>query len=742
MTVVVGRPTPRVEGRLKVTGQAIYSADIGLPGTLWGKVLRSPIMSGRIKSIDGSKAWQVPGVKAVITGQDVPGLRIGRCIYDTPVLADGRVRFIGEKVAAVAAETEEAAEQALDVIQVEYEEMEPLLDPVEAVKPDAPVLHPDLLAYRGLPVPVEKLSNVFAYLKWGKGDIEAGFRDADLIIENTFTTQVTHQSYLEPHACVVKADPSGSAEVWSCSKTPFAVRTQLSNCIGISKEKLVFHPTHIGGDFGGKGGFMDVPVAYFLSLKSGQPVKMVMDYSEELSAGNPRHPSIIKVKTGVKKDGTIVAHHLDFLFDSGAYASMKPAGYLIGASTCAGPYRIANCLIEERMVYTNKIPCGHMRAPGDPQGFFANESQMDIVARRVGIDPIDFKRKNMLRDGDETPTGGHISHIRGVEALDKALELSGYNKPKPKNVGRGLSFSEWSPSGGEGNVFVAIDEAGKVKVSSPVVDQGAGVLTVIVEVVGEELGVPADAIELMQLDSSVVPSDGGVGGSRATRVYGNASYEAGVKAREELVRLAAEKLGVRAEELELANGTVLHRAAKKKLTFADIVQANGAPIRVKGYYKSSEKTHDASVSAQIAEVHVDPETGQVTLRQMVSAHTTGKVINPLMHQGQIDGGVVFGLGYALTEEVQFDGGKILTTNFGEFKIPSIVDIPPLKTAVMESVPSGPGPYNSLAIGEVANVPVAAAVANAVHDACGARIMGLPITAEKVYAALKGKNNGH
>jgi carbon-monoxide dehydrogenase large subunit len=736
MTQVVGRPTPRVEGELKVTGAALYSADLKLPGILWGKVLRSPISYGRIKSIDAGKARQVAGVKAVITGQDVTGLRIGRCIYDTPVLADGLVRFIGEKVAAVAAETEEAAEQALDLIQVEYEEMEPVLDPQAAIGPDAPILHPDLLSYKGLPVPVEKPANVFAYLRWGKGDIDAGFQQADLIVENTFTTQVTHQAYLEPHACVVKADPSGGAEVWSCSKTPYAVRTQLSNCIGIAKEKLVFHPLQIGGDFGGKGGFMDLPVCYFLSLKSGQPVKMVMDYSEELTAGNPRHASIIKAKTGVKKDGRIVAHHLDFMFDSGAYGSMKPAGYLIGASTCAGPYRIANCLIEERMVYTNKIPCGHMRAPGDPQGFFANESQMDMVARRLGMDPAEFKRKNMLQDGDETPIGGHIHHIRGVEALEKAIELSGYKKPKLKNVGRGLSFSEWSPSGGEGSVFVKIDENGKVKVSSPVVDQGAGVLTVIVEVVGEELQVPAGEIELEQLDSSVVPSDGGVGGSRATRVYGNASYEAGVKAREELVAIAAQKLSVKPEELELVDGAVIHRKSKRKMTFAEIVRAKGSPVSVKGYYKSSEKSHDASVSAQIAEVHVDPETGQITLRQMVSAHTTGKVINPLMHQGQIDGGVVFGLGYALTEEVLFDGGKILTSNFGEFKIPNIQDIPPLKTSVMESVPHGPGPYNSLAIGEVANVPVAAAVANAVEDACGVRIRDLPVTAEKVYKALK------
>ena len=739
MMQVVGKPTPRIEGELKVTGKAQYSADLRLPGILWGKCLRSPIAYGRIKSVDTSKAWQVPGVKAVITGQDVTGLRIGRCIYDTPVLADGVVRFIGEKVAAVAAGSRVAADQALELIEVEYEELEPLLDPVEAAKSDAAVLHPDLLTYKGLPVPVEKLSNVFAYLRWGKGDLEEGFKQADLIVENSYTTQVTHQSYLEPHACVVKTDPSGGAEVWSCSKTPFAVRGQLSNCIGVPKEKLVFHPMHIGGDFGGKGGFMDVPVAYFLSKKSGQPVKMVMDYTEELTAGNPRHPSIIKIKTGVKKNGTIVAHHIDFLFDSGAYGSMKPAGYLIGASTCAGPYKIANCLIEERMVYTNKIPCGHMRAPGDPQGFFANESQLDIAARKLGMDPAEFKRKNMLKDGDETPIGGHISHIRGKEALDKALQLAGYNKPKPKNVGRGLSFSEWSPSGGEGNVFVTIEEDGHVKVISPVVDQGAGVFTVIVEVVGQELQIPAADIELKQVDSSIVPSDGGVGGSRATRVYGNASYEGGVKAREELFAFAAQALEVDPKELELDNGMVLHKMSKRKMSFADVVKFKGAPIYVRGYYKSTEKSHDASVSAQVAEVHVDPETGQVTLRNMVSAHTTGKVINPLMHQGQIDGGVVFGLGFALTEEVLFDNGKVTTSSFGEFKIPTIMDIPPLKTDVMENVPAGPGPYNSLAIGEVANTPTAAAVANAVADACGVRITDLPVTSEKVYRALKNRN---
>ena len=376
MTQVVGRPTPRVEGAQKVTGKAQYSADLKLPDTLWGRCLRSPIAYGRIKRIDTSQALSVPGVKAVITGQDVAGLRIGRCIYDTPVLADGVVRFIGEKVAAVAADTILAAEQALELIEVEYEELDPLLDPVAAAKPDAPVLHPDLLTYKGLPVPVESVSNVFAYLKWGKGNIEEGFKQADLIVENTFTTQVTHQSYLEPHACVVKTDASGGAEVWSCSKTPFAVRGQLSNCTGVAKEKLIFHPMHIGGDFGGKGGFMDVPVAYFLSKKSGQAVKMVMDYTEELTAGNPRHASIIKIKTGVKKNGTIVAHHIDFMFDSGAYASMKPAGYLIGASTCAGAIRWRASSASSRRSSSGSIP-----RSGAPAGVSRRCARWPAIAR-------------------------------------------------------------------------------------------------------------------------------------------------------------------------------------------------------------------------------------------------------------------------------------------------------------------------------------------------------------------------
>jgi carbon-monoxide dehydrogenase large subunit len=736
MAQVVGKPTPRVEGREKVTGGAIYTVDVALPGMLWGKVLRSPIPYGRIARIDTRKALEVPGVKAVVTGRDVAGKRIGRRIYDMPILADGVVRFIGEKVAAVAAETEDAAQDAVDLIEVEYEEMEPLTDPLDAMRPTAPLLHPDLLSYKGLPVKVETPSNVFAYLSWGKGDVEAGFRESEIVVENVFETQVVHQSYLEPHACVANSDLSGGAEIWACSKAPYGVREQLSNAVGVPKEKLVFHPVHIGGDFGGKGGSMDVPVCYFLSLKSGHPVKMIMDYGEELLAGNPRHASIIRVKTGVKKDGAILAHRMEFIFDSGAYGAMKPAGYLRGAGNCAGPYKMASCFIEERMVYTNKVPCGHMRAPGDPQGFFANESQMDIVARRLGMDPAEFRRKNLMRDGDVSPTGHKIEQIKTIEALDKAMALSGYRRPKAKNVGRGIAFAEWSPGGGEGTVFVKVDDRGTVTAASPVIEQGAGAFTVICEVVAEELKVSAAEVAIEHLDTRSVPSDGGVGGSRATRVYGNAAYEAAVKAREELVAAAAQRLGVAAGELALDEGSIVHRRTRRRLSFADAIKARGAPIHVKGYYKQAEKSPEASIAAQIAEVEVDPDTGAVKLRQMISAHTTGRVINPLMHQGQIDGGVVFGIGYALTEHLVIDNGKVATTHFGEYKLPTIRDVPQLKTAVMELVPHGPGPYNSLSIGEVANVPVAAAIANAIDDAVGIRVRSLPMTSEKIFAALK------
>lgn len=736
---VVGNPTPRVEGDDKVTGRAVYAVDVVLPGMLWGKLLRSPISSGRIKRIDTSKAEALPGVHAVVTGQDVTGLRIGRRLYDMPILADGVVRFIGEKVAAVAADDELIAEEAVNLIEVEYEELEPLLDPVEAMKPGARLIHPEVMSYKGLPRPLKEPTNDFIYITWGRGDIETGFQQADIIVENTFTTPVVHQSYIEPHSCVVDTAPDGSARFWSCSKVPYGVRDQVANALQIPPEKLVFNPVYIGGDFGGKGDFMDLAVVYVLSKKAGRPVKLVMDYDEEFMAGNPRHASIVHVKTGVKKDGTLVAHHMNFVFDSGAYGAFKPNAFLNGPHLSAGPYNIPHAFIEEHMVYTNKIPCGHMRSPGDPQGFFANESQMDLVAKRLGMDPIELRKKNFMHDGDIDPTGEEISYIKTDETLQKALEDSGYHRPKPNNVGRGVALVQWTPAGGIGTVAIKIDEEGIATISSALLDQGAGTYTVLSEIVAEELKIPLSQIKVQSLDTDQGTKDTGVGGSRATRVYGNAGYEAALKAVEVIKQAAADQMGASADQIVLAKGAALHPRMERRLSYADLVKAKGSPIAVEATYNDTSKVHAASMCVQVAEVEVDRETGQVKLKKFTSTHNTGTVLNPLMHQGQIEGATMTGLGYALMEHVIISDGKVATANFGEYKIPTVKDVPPFKSSVMEQ-PKGAGPYNSMPIGETANIPVAAAIANAIEDACGVRIKSLPITAEKVHKALRDRQD--
>ncbi|MBM4299407.1 MAG: xanthine dehydrogenase family protein, partial [Deltaproteobacteria bacterium] len=557
---VIGVPTTRSEGAQKVSGKAIYAGDVVLPNMLWAKALRSPISYGRIKSIDSRKAEALGGVRAVVTGADAKGLLIGRKIYDMPVLPDEVVRFIGEKVAVVAADTEEIAEAAAELIEVDYEEFEPLLDPLEAVQPSAPLLHPNVQSYRGLLHEIKAPSNVFIDMTWTKGDVDAGFRDADLIVENTFTTSPVHQAYIEPHACVVRANGAGGADVWHCSKVPFALREQVATALDKNLRDFTMQPCYIGGCFGGKGDFMDVPVCYMLSLKSGRPVKMVMDYSEEFSAGNPRHAAVIKVKTGVKKDGRLVAHRMEYLYDSGAYGAFKPQGYLVGPKEAAGPYKIPNVFIDEKIVYTNKIPCGHMRAPGEPQGFFANESQMDLIARRLGMDPVAFRQINLMHDGDVSPIGHRVPHIKSDEIVAQALRVSGYNKPTKQFHGRGLAMAQWLPLGGEGHGFVEVSAEGVVTVSTAMVDQGAGTYTAMRQIAANELAVPVGAVRCEILDTNNAAADTGVGASRATRIFGSSVHAAALQVKERLLQGASAMLSVALEHLVLS-GAGLVRAS-------------------------------------------------------------------------------------------------------------------------------------------------------------------------------------
>ena len=734
----VGIPSPRVEGEEKVGGGAVYAVDVTLPDMLWAKVLRSPLAHARIKNIDASKALALPGVKAVLTGADLAGAKIGKKIVDMPLLADQVVRYVGEKVAAVAAENETVAEAALDLIEVEYEDLPIVTDVIEATQANAPVLHPNVGDYKGLLHKIDTPSNVFVHLTWKKGEVVEGFRQSDVVVDNTFTVPAVHQGYIEPHSSLVRINADGSAEIWSSNKSPFGLRDQVGNALQVAPASLIIRPCYVGGDFGGKGDGNDVALCYALAKKAGRPVKLMIDYTEELIAGNPRHGAVIKVKTGVKKNGILIAQHVQFVFDSGAYGAYRPQGFLVGAHDAPGPYRVPNCLVEEKYVYTNKMPCGYMRAPGHLQAMFACESQADLVAKRLGLDPTEFRRMNLMQDGDTSPLGEVIPHVKAGETLMKALQESGYRQAKAKNVGRGCAIADWVSKGGESYAFLKIDEDGLVTLSSAVTDTGPGVFTMMRQIVGEELKVPLDSIEVEMLDSSKVLKDTGVRGSSSTRVHGSSALAATQKMREEILNVAARVMNAKRDELILYDGGVTHGRAERRMSFGDIARANGKPLVAEGHYVNMSDGPEASLVAQVAEVEVDQETGEVHLKKLTTAHNTGRILNPLTHQGQIDGAVIMGVGYGLIENLAYDeSGKVLAANLGEYKIPNIRDIPELKTAILQS-DFGSGPYNSMSIGETALIPTAAAIANAIEDAVGVRVTSLPITAEKVLNGIKGR----
>jgi len=739
----IGQPVPQEEGPEKVSGRALYAADVRLPGMLWGRVLRSPYPHATLRHIDTSKARQVPGVHAVLTGQDLPDRRVGRLLRDIPVLARERVLFVGEKVAAVAAETLEAAEAALALIAVEYDILPAVFDPVEAMSSTAPTLHPQMVSYEGLPQPVATEHNVFAHNRWTKGDTEAGWRAADHLFEHTFRTQLMHQGYIEPHACVVDIDAQGRAQVWANNKGPFMLREQLAAVWDVAQEQIRVNPTSIGGDFGGKGSFMDVPLCYHLARHAGRPVKMVMDYIQELMAGNPRHPALITLKTGVTRDGRMVARQARVVFNSGAYGAFKPRVYIRGADHCGGPYRIPHVQIDSYMVYTNNVPCGHMRSPGKPQVAFAVESHMDMMAHELGIDPYAFRLRNILQDGDISPVGETLQHIRAEATLRQAAEAVGWDRTARRPyVGRGLAIADQPQGVGQSAAAVSIDAHGQVHLYMSLWDTGTGAHTIMRQIVAETLTVPVEQVRLVMQDTDAVPFESGPGGTRVTYTAGQAAFGAARDLRDKLCAVAAELLDGSVEHLQLLQGRFeMPGQPPRTLALAEVVaqtlSTTGNPLR--GTMQvTTTPPHDTAFCAQAAEVEVDPETGQITVTKIVTAHDVGVILNPLTHQGQIEGGMMQGFGYAMMEELCTEEGHVATLSLGDYKLPTIKDIPELVTVLLEPGP-GPAPYQSKGIGESSNTPVAAAIANAVFDAVGVRVMDLPLTAEKVFHALQARD---
>lgn len=721
----------RVDGLDKVTGAATYAADISRSGMLYARALRSPFPHAQIITIDASRARALPGVHAVLTASDIPDCRIGRSMRDMPILARDKVRFVGEKVAAVAAEDLQTADRALDLIHVEYEELPAVFDPVEATLPGAPLVHdPDTV--RAWATPAQKVAdypNSVSNPIWGASveEVERALAGADYTFEHTFHTPIQHQAYIEPHCCLVELDEAGVAQIWASNKAPFLLLRYLREGLGLVREQVAIHPLPLGGDFGGKGSFMDIPIAYFLAKATGRPVKMAMTYAEELMASNPRHSATVIVRSGFDREGKLAARYTRSYYNSGAYAAFKPSvdATLPRIQTGGlGPYDVPVWRVEGHMVYTNTVPCGHMRAPGGAQGIHAVESHMDLCARNLGIDPLELRLKNAVT---EHRHDGSIP--KGREVLRQASEAVGWSEPKPEGVGRGIALFEVHNSPADGYAArMIVERGGGFVLQTPIIENGAGMLTTFRLLTAEQFGVAPQRVRVEQtLDE--FSYDRGVGGSRLTRVVGKMIGILGQRVRTRLTQLLAEKADCAPEQVTYEPGG-FHTPDGVFHPIGEVAALLDENLAEQVDYEVDPADTVEVYAALASEVEVDRETGQVSVLRSALAMETGRIVNAIMYQGQIDGGLTQGLGYALMEGIEFDEGRVTKLNLHEYKLPTMVDVPPLQTILLP-----PDPHLGLTpIGEGPNCAMAPAIVNAIADAVGSRIE-IPVSAEAVLAAL-------
>ena len=709
---LLDRPERRIDGDAKVSGGAKYTADLRIPGALDAAFVRSPYPHARIVSVDTTRARALAGVRAVITGADVKGERLGRRLQDWPVLCWDRVLFVGDRVAAVAADTREIAEEAVRLIAVEYQELPALLDMDAALVTDAPALHPEAATYRFLEGrgarPAVPHPNHQGFVVESHGDLAAAFARAARIFEHEFTTPRIHQAALEPHAAVVWIE-GDRVRVISTNKAPFNLRTQMAATLGLEEDRIVVDNGTIGGDFGGKGLSTDEFVLYHLAKATGLPVRSITRYADELTTINPRHASRIRLRTGVDTDGRIVAHESWALFDGGAYAAGKPTVRLLvegGVSTLEG-YRVPAARHEAATVYTNQVPGGHMRAPGQPQNAFASESHLDLIARELGIAPLELRRRNVARAGDPTTSGEpwHGPDLRAL--LDRAAAEIGADGPRAAGQGIGFALGVRHVGRGRTTISLHLSRDGTIEARTGVGDQGGGQHTLIQRIVAAALAIDPTTVRVTRL-STDGPQDPGIGGSRVTPVHGGAALAA--------ANALSERLGGR--------------------SVADAARAlkDGEAIEVTTTFDATASDHGAVAHA--IEAAVDPETGAVRIVQAILVVDVGHAINPIGLRGQLEGGFVYGLGMALTEDLALEDGRVRAANLGDYKLPTIADVPPLRIVHLTDE-HGVGPYGARSAGELVNPGVPAALANAVQDASGARVQTLPITAERVWRALRG-----
>lgn len=733
----VGQPIPRVEGPAKVEGLSKYVADVSRPGILWGKTLRSPLPHARILNIDTSRAKRVHGVKAVITAHDVISRLVGASLKDMPVLARDKVRYVGEEVAAVAAIDADTAAEAIALIHVDYEELSAIFDPLEAMKPDAPPIHPEYATYEGPSSKAPELRNVQTLVQQSNGDIDKGFADSDYVFENTYQTQMVHQGYIEPHACLVEVDGNGRVAVWSSNQGMFKLRNELADYLGLRETDVIVHPATIGGSFGAKDNLSQVPVAYYLSSLTGRAVKFVKTYSEEFLASSPRHPALIVLRVGVRKNGTFLAWEGKTFYNGGAYGAFKPKGSMTGALKAAGSYAIPHTRIQGYCVYTNQVPCGYFRAPGEAQTLFAVESHVDFIADELGLDPLELRMRNAPQDGDTKPTGERLEDPHCKEVLIRLAKISSWskNRAQRKNrlCGRGMALGDRHVGTGESSCELVLNPDGDLCLRSGIGDQGVGAYTMHRQVVSQIIGVEPERVHIEIGDTNSAPYDEGIKGARGMHVEGRAVAQASEALVESLCAAAASHWGTDIKNVSWVGGRAASRRSKASLGLADLARLSSDTIKSFGHYKG-HKSDAYSFQAIVADVEVDRESGQIRVTRLYFVYDVTTVINPLIHQGQLEGAIVQGLGYALCEEMGIEDGRVMVSSLGDYKIFGVRDIPPLVTTFVKST-VGPGPFSAKAVAEAGISIVAPAIANAVCDATGVRITQLPITPEKVLRGM-------
>jgi CO/xanthine dehydrogenase Mo-binding subunit len=746
MGLVVGTRTPRIDALENVLGSGKFAADIQLPGLLHGKLRLSDQAHARVRSIDTSEAKRLPGVKAVLSAWNTPDYRFGSEFPDQTLFAREKVLHRGSILAAVAAVDEETAEEAVRRIRVVYEPLPAVMHVLEAIRPDAPILHEQLATYPGVN-PAHIHGNICAQSMVAWGDVAEGFRQADHVFEHTFTTSTVHQGYLEPMASVAQFDAGGKLTLWTSTQGTYVVRSRLASLLGIPLHKVRVIVPHVGGGFGGKLQTVLEPYCALLAQRTGHAVKIVLSREEEFFLGKPRSAGVIRLKTGVTRDGVLMARQAQMYFDTGF--ACHPRSTEIAPTVIRGPYDIPHVRFEAYCVYTNKMGCGSFRGPGGIQAHFAGESQIDMICRDLGLDPVEFRRRNGVRDGSTSGAGVRLRHVGMRQALDRAAEAAGWRTPPTrqlgKRVGRGLACGEWRLGGGRGSgAWVKLNEDGTVHLIAGMSEIGSGSSTAMVQIAAEVLGVGAAAVALVSGDTETTPFDTLTAASRVTVSVGNAVKRAATDARDQLFQLAAERLEANVADLECRDARIFVKGSPARgFTLGELARyaqtLGPGPVLGRGSFASRPPQSLHTFGTQIVEVEVDEETGQVVFTRIVAAHDVGCAINPQGVEGQIQGGVTQAIGHTLMEEVKYSpDGDPQNAGFLDYKIPSILDLPLVEPVIVEKADEE-GPFGARGVGEPPILAMAPAIANAIEDAVGVRITSLPITAEKVLQALQEKH---